>query len=107
MTEVAQLLARVVDGGIVDSLTATSIGLPPSSAHVVAEAPYVTVAADRWDAAGWERGWTICVTAFIEAEACDAMDTALDALRADIKVGKVERGSHRGRLERDPLGVEG
>lgn len=78
-------------------------------AHACLDEPYVAVSAVAaqtlrpWEAMR-ECSWRIEVVAFVEAEALDLADAALERLRADIAAGRTQPGTHRSFPQPDPFG---
>jgi len=80
-------------------------------AHRLIEAPLVVVHADQFESPSLfrgtsdaiETGWFVYALGLIEDDAQDAVDQAMEALRADIAAGNVAKGTHRHWTPRNPL----
>jgi hypothetical protein len=70
---------------------------PLETVHAIADEALVKVYAYAWDRVGREVSFAVDVVALVEAEAQDLLDAALDRLWADVRAGRVERGTHADR----------
>lgn len=86
-----------------------AVRVPPEQAHTLLDTgPLVDIRAvatdSRWGRTPLESRWAVTVLAFHEDDALEAMDGALDQLRADLRAGRVQPGTHTGRpWPRNPL----
>jgi hypothetical protein len=87
----------------------------PDEAHQLVARPYVAVTVVAVGAPPWgtlrvpmervvvETSWSVHALGLVENEAYDAVEQALETLQADIAAGNIRKGTHGGRMARNPL----